>query len=201
MHKMDSEGDEGEQITCLSSIISYSKNGGALVMVIDFSKAFDRCHIPTLFQKLSTKRVGGKMLKLIKDMYTNAEARLYINNTLGEPFGVTRGVAQGCVLSPTFFAVYMDDLLTEFKRAGLGVPVGKWTQGACSFADDLALVAPNERTGEKYLSILGRWCQRNKFEINVKKSGILRIGNKRNEPVPNFKVNGKRHPPPGGERP
>ena len=84
---------------------------GAYIMVIDFSKAFDRCHIATLLKKLSSKGIRGNILKIIKNLYTDAKAQLCINGKLGEQFDVTRGVAQGCVLSPIFFDIYIDDLL------------------------------------------------------------------------------------------
>ena len=80
------------------------------VLVIDFSKAFDRCHIPTLLTKLSRKGVRGRILSIIADMYTNAYASIQINNKIGKKFKVSRGVAQGCVLSPLFFNIYLEAL-------------------------------------------------------------------------------------------
>ena len=129
------------------------KNGnGAYVIVIDFSKAFDRCHIPTLLNKLSKKGVKGKTLRTIASMYTDAKCQLFINDTLGEPFEVHRGVAQGCVLSPLFFDIYIDDLLSQFRLAGLGIPVGQIIQGTTSFADDLALIAKDKEQAAVPLS-------------------------------------------------
>jgi hypothetical protein len=64
-------------------------------------------------------------------------------------FEVTRGVAQGCVISHLFFNIYLDDLLTRF-RDGLGVPVGCTLLNAFSFADDLALIAQNKQTVFKF---------------------------------------------------
>ena len=87
---------------------------------------------------------------MIKDLYTDSEAQLFINGKSGPAFEVTRGVAQGCVLSPLFFDVYLDDLLSKFRQRGLGVPIGQIIHGASSFADDLALVAPDKQTAEAY---------------------------------------------------
>ena len=98
--------------------------GDLFVLVFDFSKAFDRCHIPTLLRKLVQKGVRGKRLRSIANMYTDAFAAIQINNSVGDPFRVTRGVAQGCVLPPLFFNIYIDDLLTRFRESGIGVPVG-----------------------------------------------------------------------------
>jgi len=89
-------------------------------------------------------------------MYTDAYARIEINNSLWKPFKVTRAAAQGCVLNPIFFNIYLDDLLKRFRESNLGVPVG------CTSVN-------------KYLEILNSWCEENFFSINTDKSGILRV--------------------------
>ena len=182
-----------ENALILNNLIKEQSLGaGAYVIVVDFSKAFDRCHIATLLKKLSQKNVKGKLLRLIKDLYTGSEAQLFINGKAGSAFEVTRGVAQGCVLSPLFFDVYLDDLLSTFRQRGLGVPIGQIIHGASSFADDLALVAPDKQTAEAYLSILEKWCAENFFKVNTDKSGILRVGELRSQPDPNFSLKDER---------
>ena len=173
-------------------ILERAANEGAYVIVVDFSKAFDRCHIATLLRKLAEKNVKGSLLRIIKNMYTDCEAQLSINGKTGPAFKVTRGVAQGCVLSPLFFDVYLDDLLNKFREEGLGIPTGQVVHRASSFADDLALLAANKKAAERYLEILDRWCNENFFKINAKKSGILRVGKLREEPDPNLSLNGER---------
>jgi len=173
-------------------ILETSRNKGAYIIVVDFSKAFDRCHIATLLGKLAQKGVRGNLLRLIKDMYTDCEAQLCINGKTSSSFKVTRGVAQGCVLSPLFFDIYLDDLLARFREEGLGIPLGSVMHGASSFADDLALIAADKQAAERYLKILELWCDENFFKINASKSGILRIGELRDEPDPNFSISGHR---------
>ena len=45
--------------------LHHRKKKKFFVAVLDFSKAFDRCHIPTLLKKLSQKGVRGKILSLV----------------------------------------------------------------------------------------------------------------------------------------
>ena len=61
----------------------------------------------------------------------------------GRIFPVRRGVAQGCVLSPLLFNVYVDDLLQRVRDTGIGVSVGKALLAALAFADDLVLGGDN----------------------------------------------------------
>ena len=168
--------------------IASRERNGAHVLVADFRKAFDSCHIPTLITKLAARGVGGVMLRVIADMYTGAKARLIVNGVLGRPFYVTQGVAQGCALSPLFFDIYIDDLLLKFRESGLGVPLGALTQSALSFADDLILLSSNEDDTEQYLHILDSWCRNNHLFINPKKSGILRVGAMCEKPLRRYKI-------------
>ena len=58
-------------------------------------------------------------------------------------FGITNGTRQGSVLRPTFFAVYIDDLLQRLKGLGVGCYIGDKFLGAAGFADDIVLIAPS----------------------------------------------------------
>jgi len=84
------------------------------------------------------------------------DRNLRVNVVIDEPFPVTRGVAQGCVslLSPLFFAVYVDDLLQEFRESGIDIDMAKYILNALAFADDLAMLAVDHCTAKKLLKIL-----------------------------------------------
>lgn len=182
-----------DNILVLQSMLKETsrKQRGAHVLVVDFSKAFDTCHIPTMLQKLANRGIGGAVLRVIADMYTNAQARLFINGVLGKSFPVTNGVAQGCALSPLLFAIYLDDLLKEFRKSGLGVPLGALRANALSFADDLLLLSPDAATTRRYIDILQQWCKECHLSVNVAKSGIVRCGALALEPMERFLLNGK----------
>ena len=76
-----------DNVLILNNLIRQQrKESGAYIIVVDFSKAFDRCHIATLLDKLSKKGIEGKILRIIKSMYTDAETQLSINGKLGKPF-------------------------------------------------------------------------------------------------------------------
>ena len=89
----------------LNDVITYHHNTkkNAYIAIIDFKKAFDSCHIPTLLQKKAQKEITGKLLQLTAALYTNSRAQFMINGKLGTPFDISRGVAQGLCNEPTGF--------------------------------------------------------------------------------------------------
>ena len=127
------------------------------------SKAFDTCHIPTLMQKLSDFGVGGAILRVFASMYTGVHARLSVNAVLGRIFKVSNGVTQACVLSLLFFTIYIDDLLQNFRESGVGIPMGSFLLKTVSFAGDLLLLSPDNKTTRTLIRILEEWCQKNKL--------------------------------------
>ena len=92
-------------------------------------------------------------------------------------FPVTTGVAQGCVLSPLLFLIYIDDLLKKFRERGFGEDLISKILNALAFADDLSLIAMGVEMVREFLTILDKWCKRNHFDINLKKSGYFAIHN------------------------
>ena len=83
----------------------------------------------------------------------------------GRKFQITNGTRQGSVLSPYLFAAcYLDDLQTKLRSLGLGCHIaGVWV-GCCSYADDLALLAPNNEVLQKMVQI----CEEYGIEHNIK---------------------------------
>ena len=64
------------------------------------------------------------------------------NKKLSDKFSVSKGVRQGGVLSLILFTVYIDDLLVELQRKGVGCYWNQHFAGAVCYADDIALYLP-----------------------------------------------------------
>ena len=65
---------------------------------------------------------------------------------------INNGTRQGSVLSPTFFSVYLDDLMKQLRQLGLGCHMGGFWVGAAGYADDLILLAPSRSAMKQMLN-------------------------------------------------
>ena len=108
--------------TVKSVISRYIHNGSPVLgCLLDASKAFDLVDHSILFQKLLDRGLPLAITRFLISWYGTQKIRVRWDCCLSEPFSVCNGVHQGSILSPLFFAVYLDGLLTELSNSGVGV--------------------------------------------------------------------------------
>ena len=93
----------------------------------DQAKAFDKVVRNRMFQKLykiGVTGVTGKMVRVIKDMYTGNIANVLIDNSLTRDFELQSIVLQGSKLGPILFLIYINDLLIKLQDSELGAKIG-----------------------------------------------------------------------------
>ena len=67
------------------------------------------------------------------------------HNSISDAFPVISGVRQGGVLSARFWAVYMDDLINELRKSGVGCRISDYFIASILYADDVCLLAPSRK--------------------------------------------------------
>ena len=83
---------------------------------MDFRKALDSVWHDGLLYKVLQINVRGNFYKVIKSLYSNSTCSIRIGNNQTQPFQYTRGVRQGCILSPLLFNLYVNDLPFSFNN-------------------------------------------------------------------------------------
>jgi len=93
---------------------------------IDFQKAFDSVSHGLLWKKLSNLGVSSQMCTILHSMYSQAQSVVCTSRGCTEQIQCDKGVRQGCPLSPTLFALYTNDLMSEMSGSGvkLYLPLG-----------------------------------------------------------------------------
>ena len=88
--------------------------GGAIVS-LDQEKAFDRVEISFLMKVLERMGFGPSFRNWIGLLYTDVHSAVSVNGFLTKFFPVTRGVRQGCPLSPLLYVLVMESLASAVR--------------------------------------------------------------------------------------
>jgi len=97
---------------------------------LDASKAFDRINYCKLFRLLINGGMPAFVTRVLLNLYIGNVVRISWCGILSDYFLATNGVKQGGVLSPVFFCVYIDGLLTALASANVGCYIGRNYVGA-----------------------------------------------------------------------
>jgi hypothetical protein len=168
------------------SIEYYINNGsGVYCVMLDATKAFDRVEYCKLFKLLMERKIPPIAIRIMLNMYTNHSVRVSWNGVLSDCFVGKNGTKQGGVLSPILFSIYLNGLLCELQRAGVGCCIGNMFVGGLAYADDVALLAPTPDAMRKMLNICDKFAAEFSIVFNAKKSKCLVFQPKRRGiPVP-----------------
>src|SRR6266576_382167 len=166
----------------------YIERGKAINMCfIDMEKAFDRVNWRKLLEILKIKKVDWRDRRLIEKLYREQEVMVRTGNTQTEWIKIGRGVRQGCCLSPTLFNMCEEEMINEFLE-NEGSNIGGRKICCVRFADDMVLIDESKEKMQKMLDRLERKCREYGMKINVRKTKVMRIGDKEDVKL---KVNGK----------
>ena len=171
-----------EHIYTLTSIVRNRLGMGQATFAafIDFQKAFDWVNRDILLNKLREYGITGKIFTSIKNLYTQTNAQVKLNQNFTEPFLTTSGVRQGDSMSPTLFNIFLNDLIKELKEQNLGINIHERCVSILAYADDIVLLAPDQDKLQKMPNIMFNWCYKHRLIINSDKSQIRHFRNRRN---------------------
>ena len=111
------------------SVLRNSSNRHMLIM--DFSKAFDKVPHKRLNYKLNWYGIRGDTLEWITDFLCSRSQRVVLDGATSDSAPVLSGVPQGTVLGPILFLIYIIDL-----------PDGVVNSTVHLFADDCIIYRP-----------------------------------------------------------
>ena len=140
---------------------------------IDMKKAFDTVNRSLLWYKLRKLGIRCKFLNAVQSLYANVECTVRVNNDLTPWFDVSSGVRQGCILSPTLFSIYINDLAERINSLNNGVSIDECMISILLYADDIVLLAPDEQCLQNMLNVVTEWCETWKLSLNGEKTKVV----------------------------
>ena len=78
---------------------------------------------------------------VIKVMYQSVRCSVKIGNALSQNFSTKSGVKLGCILSPTLFSLFINDLKQNFDESCDQVQIGERLIPCLMYADDIVLLS------------------------------------------------------------
>ena len=163
---------------CLRGTIDYFTNNGSRVFCsfLDASKAFDRLVHSGLFLKLMERNVPKIFLDIIITWHDGLFCRVRWDDVCSEWFPITAGVRQGGVMSPDFYGIYIDELVSILKKAGIGCYVSGIFAAALFYANDIVVMAPSIKGLWKILDLCVIYCHDWDILLNPKKTKNMAFG-------------------------
>ena len=160
-----------DNIHLLRNVFDYaeSKNIGVINLGLDQMKAFDRVEYKWLMKVLECFGFGPDFLRWVTVLYTNLKTSVIINGHISEPFSYTRGVKQGCPLSPLMYVLTIEPFANRIRLdpqiRGLKLPGQDRYSKITQYADDSNLTLTTIFSVQRTLTV---------FEIYERASGSAR---------------------------
>ena len=168
---------------------------------LDYEKAFDKINRAFLWEKLLASGVNGKVLNVIRNMYSNAKSCVMVDGECSNEFFCSNlGVRQGENLSPVLFALFLNDMkeflasdmngLTDIAKEAKGVHMSEeeiekmLNLFVLLYADDTVIFSDSINGLQVGLEKIKQYCERWKLFLNVNKCKIMIFsrGKVRNRP-------------------
>ena len=159
------------QSTLLNSL---NKNQISLLLLIDFSKAFDMVEHSILLKKLYHYGIRGTALNWLKSYLENRQQFVTINGKDSSKKEIKYGVPQGSILGPLLFVIYINDIPEIFKFAKFIL-----------YADDANIIVTGKDMTEissqveELCRVLLKWVDSNGLALNLKKTTYMIFSRRR----------------------
>ena len=111
----------------------------------------------------------------MKSLDCNSTCSIKIDENKTQPFSYSRGVRQGCILSPLLFNLCLNNLphlLQNTLPDPFVLPNGKKIHSLL-YADDLVILSRSKTGLQSCLNALSLYCDKWKLKINLKKTKII----------------------------
>ena len=154
---------------------SLNKNKVSLLLLIDFSKAFDLVDHSILVKKLQHYGIRGVALDWLKSYLNNREQFVSVNGKDSVKKQIKYGVPQGSILGPLLFIIYINDIPGISKIAKFIL-----------YADDANIIISGDNINEikEQLSTLSiallKWVDSNGLLLNLKKTHFMIFSRQKN---------------------
>ena len=161
-------------------IYANKENKPLAIVSADMSKAFDRVNRSFVDKILEKMGFGNDYRKWFNTVYRDTLSQVLINGFISNRFLLTRGVRQGCPLSPLLFIISVEPLLECIRKndaiKGFKLPSGRSCSKVKGYADDANYYLHDIVSVEVLLEVIEDFCQASEAKLNRDKTKLLLVG-------------------------
>ena len=159
------------------------------MLFIDFRKVFDAIEWDFIQKSIEMFNFGPNIRKWISILYTNVESGVMNAGFKTNYFKVSKGVRQGCPLSPLLFVLAVELLGLKIRQdqlcRGIKLPDGQEAK-ISQFADDTTLIVEDTAPLKAAMNAINSFGSISGLQLNEKKTKALWIGASRNNTAEPF---------------
>lgn len=155
-------------------------NKSLFITAIDQWKAFDSISHEYVLKTVEHSNLGKRLFTLIKSIYDNPIAKIYVNNNETEKIIIKSGIKQGCPLSMALYVLAIEEVLVNinldkningYKYRVLSEINAK----AKAYADDVTAITSDEKSIVRAFEIMSEWGEISGAVVNKDKTQIIQI--------------------------
>ena len=174
-----------DNIRTIDSVIKYTANKKVpgLLLFLDFEKAFVTLEWSFINKTLQPFGFGPSLLNWVRLFYCSTESCILNNGWASNFFELSRGVRQGCPLSPYLFILSVEILekLGVLEREIRGIKIHDTELKLSQYADDTTLILDGSEQSLKIsLSLIEAFGKISGLKLNDRKTEALWIDSQRN---------------------
>ena len=173
----------GENVALLRDVAEYATltNAPVAILSLDQEKAFDRVEWAFMRQTLQAMGFGESFIGWVDLFYHHVCSVVNVNGYLSEPFFLSRGVRQGCPLSPLLYVLVSEVLAVSIRAnpriRGLSLPGASAPLSPISqYADDTSIIVTTDDAISATFETYSIFERGSGSKLNLSKSKGLWLG-------------------------
>ena len=173
----------GENVVFLRDVVDYATlpNVPVAVLSLDQEKAFDHVEWSFMRQTLRSMGFGDSFIHWVNLFYCSVHSSVNVNGYFSQPFSLSRGVHQGCPLSPLLYVLVSEvlavDICANLRIHGLTLPgIQDPLPPISQYADDTSLIVTDDDAIKATFETYSIYERGSGSKLNLSKSKGLWLG-------------------------
>ena len=119
--------------------------------------------------------LNAKITNIVRSMHVDTRAKYRLGDIETDWVKSERGVREGCILLPTLFSLYTEELAARMRRMNAGVRVGNDRIGELLYADDVVVMSESADELQSLLDLVDGYVKDFGFEFSSEKCKVMTV--------------------------